>query len=155
MTEKRYRVHDFVKFNYSEIGEYIDENHTDRPLRNDEVVELLNELHEERNYFERKKCEYWNKFNLAHLDNINLRKENEQLKQREENLLSEIDDFKDLLSKNDGVCHKRVIGLIDDRISNFSNVRAELLLHSDDDYRLEKLSFAIQNLRELKKELEE
>lgn len=47
MTAKRFRVHEWVKYNYSEIGEYIDENHTDNPLRNDEVVELLNELHEE------------------------------------------------------------------------------------------------------------
>jgi DNA-binding transcriptional MerR regulator len=47
MTAKRFRVNDLVKYNYSEIGEYIDENHTDRPLRNDELVELLNELHEE------------------------------------------------------------------------------------------------------------
>lgn len=47
MTEKRFRVNDEVKYNYSEIGEYIDKNHTDKPLRNDEVVELLNELHEE------------------------------------------------------------------------------------------------------------
>ena len=47
MTEKRFRVHEWVKYSYSEIGEYIDENHTDKPLRNDEVVELLNELSEE------------------------------------------------------------------------------------------------------------
>lgn len=47
MTEKRFRVHELVKYNYSDIGEYIDENHTDRPLRNDILVELLNELHEE------------------------------------------------------------------------------------------------------------
>ena len=47
MTEKRFTVNKLVKYNYSEIGEYIDENHTDRPLRNDEVVELLNELSEE------------------------------------------------------------------------------------------------------------
>ena len=47
MTEKRFRVNELVKYNYSEIGEYIDENHTDRPLRNDILVELLNELHEE------------------------------------------------------------------------------------------------------------
>ena len=87
-------------------------------------------------------------------DRLNkLADENEELKQREETLLSEIEDFQELLAKNDGVCHKRVIDLIDDRISNFSNVKAELLLNSDDDYRLEKLSFAIQNLRELKKEL--
>ena len=42
MSEKRFRVNDLVKYNYSEIGEYIDENHTDRPLRNDEVCRLLN-----------------------------------------------------------------------------------------------------------------
>lgn len=46
------------------------------------IVDLLNDLYEERNYFERKKCEYWNKFNLAHLDNINLQEENEQLKRQ-------------------------------------------------------------------------
>lgn len=46
MTDK-YRVHEIVRFNYSDIGEYIDENHTDRPLRNDILVELLNELYEE------------------------------------------------------------------------------------------------------------
>lgn len=47
MTAKRFRVNDEVKYNYSEIGEYIDENHTDRPLMNNKVCELLNELHEE------------------------------------------------------------------------------------------------------------
>ena len=46
MTDK-YRVHEIVRFDYSEIGEYIDENHTDRPLRNDEIVGLLNQLSEE------------------------------------------------------------------------------------------------------------
>lgn len=43
MSEKRFRTNDLVKFDYSEIGEYVDENHTDRPLRNDEVCDLLNE----------------------------------------------------------------------------------------------------------------
>ena len=53
MTEK-YRVHDLAKFHYSEIGEYIDENHTDRPLRNDILVELLNELQEENQALQRR-----------------------------------------------------------------------------------------------------
>lgn len=102
------------------------------------------------------KINYLNNYIKTLQQNIkHLKKENEQLKQREETLLCEIEDFQELLAKNDGVCHKRVIDLIDDKISNFSNVKAELLLHSDDDYRLEKLSFAIQNLRELKKELSE
>lgn len=38
----KYRVHELGKFDYSEIGEYVDEYHTDRPLRNDELVDLLN-----------------------------------------------------------------------------------------------------------------
>lgn len=41
MTEK-YRVHELVRLHYSDIGEYIDEDHTDRPLRNDILVDLLN-----------------------------------------------------------------------------------------------------------------
>lgn len=50
MTDRygdKYRVYDWVKFSYSEIGEYIDENHTDRPLRNDEIVDLLNKQDEQ------------------------------------------------------------------------------------------------------------
>ena len=46
MVEK-YRVHELAKFSYSEIGEYIDENHTDRPLRNDILVEKLNNYEKE------------------------------------------------------------------------------------------------------------
>lgn len=42
MMNKKFRVNDLVKYDYSEIGEYIDECHTDRPLRNDEVCDLLN-----------------------------------------------------------------------------------------------------------------
>ena len=43
MMNKKFRVDDLVKYDYSAIGEYVDENHTDRPLRNDEVCDLLNE----------------------------------------------------------------------------------------------------------------
>lgn len=41
MIEK-YRVKSLVKYRYSDISEYVDEGYTDRPLRNDEVVDLLN-----------------------------------------------------------------------------------------------------------------
>ena len=45
MTEKQYVTHDIVKFDYSEIWRKSDdEMHTDTPLRNDEVVDLLNEM---------------------------------------------------------------------------------------------------------------
>lgn len=59
-----------------------------RKMYKDEVLNCLNNLHEEnkelldeRNYFERKKCEYFKKYNLAHLDNIQLRQENKKLKE--------------------------------------------------------------------------
>ena len=41
MTSK-YNVHEFVQYEYSDISEYIGEEYTDRPLRNDELVDLLN-----------------------------------------------------------------------------------------------------------------
>ena len=44
-----------------------------------ELSEENEQLKEERNYFERKKCEYFNKYNKKHLDNIQLKEENEQL----------------------------------------------------------------------------
>ena len=41
MTSK-YKVKSLVKYEYSDIGEYIGEGYTDRPLRNDELVKILN-----------------------------------------------------------------------------------------------------------------
>ena len=69
----KYRVNDFVKFNYSDIGEYVDEYHTDTPLRNDEVMDKLNEL--------TTKCSQ-------------LEKENEQLKHRLSKFQSKYDKSK-------------------------------------------------------------
>ena len=86
MTGKRFNVFDvdgtiFLE-DHKEGSYHIGEiGNVDVDCLND-ITDRLNELHEEKNYFERKKCEYWNKFNLAHLDNINLRKENEQLKEQ-------------------------------------------------------------------------
>ena len=147
MTDKQFELCEINCFDYGvEVFNEIMDNGV--PLSQKQVCELLNGLSEENTML---KLQVETKL----FSRRELEKENEQLKQREENLLSEIEDFQELLSKNDGVCYERVIDLIDNRICNFSNVRTELLLHSDDDYRLEKLSFAIQNLRELKKELEE
>lgn len=41
MTSK-FRVHPDLQYQYSNIGEYIGEGYTYRPLRNDELVEILN-----------------------------------------------------------------------------------------------------------------
>ena len=96
MTEKRYQLRqeqlDYPIVNF--CCDLVDTENNDKVIcsfDNDigtsKMVDLLNELSEEneelkelRDYFERKKYEYHNKWNLAHLDNINLRKENEQLK---------------------------------------------------------------------------
>lgn len=86
MTAKR-----FTEVWCSETGHIgITDKGIDKEFTGSKFKEFLNELHEERNYFERKKCEYWNKFNLAHLDNINLRKENEQLKKQNKRLKEKI-----------------------------------------------------------------
>ena len=76
MTNKRFEFYSDEYF----IG--VLDTVTGRTFNSLGIVDLLNDLYEERNYFERKKCEYWDKFNLAHLDNINLQEENEQLKKQ-------------------------------------------------------------------------
>lgn len=80
MSEK-YRVHELVKFSYSDIGEYIDEDHTDIPLRNDILVELLNKQDESIN--ELKYSNHNHAKTIIRLtDKINqLEKENTELKQ--------------------------------------------------------------------------
>lgn len=90
MNKKQFRVNDLVKFNYSEIGKYIDENHTDRPLRNDEVCDLLNEQRATINHLEKVYGENFAKRRLLEKDNLILRKENEQLRK-------ELDNFKPVI----------------------------------------------------------
>ena len=89
---------------YTNRGSTVYEN--DEELSTIDVVDLLNEqqatisalkeeneqLKEERNYFERKKCEYFNKYNKKHLDNIQLKEENEHLRKK----LEQIYGFKGL-----------------------------------------------------------
>jgi len=109
MTEKRFRVHELVKDYYSEIGEYIDENHTDNPLKNDEVVELLNELHEENEQL-KQQVAFLSEFIKSGVQYEYYQKvydENEQLKNICKNLINEInkrgitvtmsDSYKELL----------------------------------------------------------
>lgn len=90
MNKKQFRVNDLVKFNYSEIGKYVDENHTDRPLRNDEVCDLLNEQQATINYLEKVFGENFAKRRLLERDNLILRNENEQLRK-------ELDNFKPVI----------------------------------------------------------
>lgn len=100
---KRFRVNDLVKYDYSEIGEYIDENHTDRPLRNDELCKLLNELNEENNVLKQQlktkyivNKQYEEKEKLK--KNINqIEKENKILHQRIQILREEIQSTRQIL----------------------------------------------------------
>jgi len=92
MSEK-YRVSELVKFHYSDIGEYIDEYHTDRPLRNDILVDLLNKQDEAINELKslnRSRA----KIIMQLTDKINQReKENEELRQEVELLQEQLAHF--------------------------------------------------------------
>ena len=102
MNEK-YCVHGLAKFHYSEIGEYIDEYHTDRPLRNDILVELLNKYDEainELKYSNRSR----GKIIMQLTDKTNqLEKENKQLRQSNQALSDMCDEY---LSSKDFLEHE-------------------------------------------------
>lgn len=74
MSEKRFRTNDLVKFDYSEIGEYVDENHTPTPLRNDEVCKLLNEQQATIKQLEEDKAIAEDYANIFEKENVKLRK---------------------------------------------------------------------------------
>lgn len=81
------------------------------------IVEELNEL---ENY-NRDIKEYVETVEEANnqLRNIRdrLEEENNYYKKREETLLNEIEDFQELLTEKDTVCHKRILQIIDDKIA--------------------------------------
>lgn len=84
MIEKRYYAHKHL-LHENEVHD----KRCHRFMGLDETVEHMNneywkykqlkneneQLKEERDYFERKKCEYFNKYNKKHLDNIQLKEE--------------------------------------------------------------------------------
>ena len=74
-----------------------------------------------------------------------------ELSEKEEQLLSEIDDFQELLSEKDNICYSRVINVIDDKLVFLYGAKGDLI--NEDSYRLRQISFAINLLNELKKEL--
>lgn len=66
-------------------------------------------------YYDGRKSNYHCSMEISELLN-RLHNENKQLKTREHNLLNSIEDFQELLTEKDTVCHKRVIRLIDDKL---------------------------------------
>lgn len=114
MSEK-FRVNDLVKFNYSEIVKYVDENHTDRPLRNDEVCDLLNKQQVQIKVYEESLIRKSKKISeqqdtieqlhlaiddlLSHTSCEEIKKENEQLRQ-ENNFLKQIRELFQIDVKN-------------------------------------------------------
>lgn len=91
MTEKRFKMKklEYESYFIDSQQEYVDEDEPkfkidgEKTMSDSQILDLLNEneqLKEERDYFERKKCEYFNKYNKKHLDNIQLKEENDKLK---------------------------------------------------------------------------
>ena len=117
MSEK-FRVNDLVKFNYSEIVKYVDENHTDRPLRNDEVCDLLNKQQVQIKVYEESLIRKSKKISeqqdtieqlhlaiddlLSHTSCEEIKKENEQLKKECKIAIDEmVTDYKKLEKENE------------------------------------------------------
>ena len=106
MSEKRFYLEndEWVKYEYSEIREYVDEKHISIPLRNDELCKLLNELYEENQRL-RNDC------SILVQSNQEYRKENEQLRRLFEEKEQPItinfteEDAKEL---------RKLLGLVDD-----------------------------------------
>ena len=111
MSEQQFRVNDLVKFNYSEITEYVDEEHTPNPLRNDEVCGLLNEQQATITELERKLKKYAKIGEEQLKQIIELQEENEQLRRLFEEMKQPItinltvEDEKEL---------RKLLGLIED-----------------------------------------
>ena len=72
------------------------------------------------------------------------------LEKREEQLLSEIEDFQELLAKNDDVCHKRVIDLIDEKIKKGEEA---IEWGESTGVNVGAMGFHVEMLKLLKKEL--
>ena len=115
MSEK-FRVNDLVKFNYSEIVKYVDENHTDRPLRNDEVCDLLNKQQVQIKVYEeslirksKKISEQQDTIEQLHLaiDDLLSHTSCEEIKKENEQLQKELQRFKKYVFSQDNIlCYK-------------------------------------------------
>jgi len=152
MTEKRFTF-EFDNYN----GRLFDNNYqTFYHIEDSEeniglLCNRLNELHEENQELKRLvKATVEDYTDLKQSFDL-IDKENEQLKKREEQLLSEIEDFQQLLTKNDNICYKRVIDLIDTQIKNGEEA-IEWGKNMNADYGA--MGFHIEMLKKLKKELE-
>ena len=151
MTEKRFTI--------NTLNGSIDLRDNNEVMTYKQVVDLLNEQHEELQ--KRKKIIKQITKDYNELKQINtlcneryreLADENEQFKKREEQLLSEIEDFQQLLTKKDNVCYKQVIELIDVQIKNGEKA-IEWAKNVNVDYGT--MGFHIEMLKKLKKELKE
>lgn len=84
-------------------------------LANGYLAETIIDTCNNNRYYDGRKSNYHCSMEISELLN-RLHNENKQLKTREYNLLNSIEDFQELLTENDTVCHKRVISLIDDKL---------------------------------------
>ena len=101
MTKKQYVTNDIVKFDYSEIcRKSDDEMHTDTPLRNDEIVDLLNEN-------EQLKQKYDNSVMLS----ARIQVQNDELKERNNRQAERLDELYSLIENENW---KTLTGIIDE-----------------------------------------
>lgn len=63
------------------------------------VVEKLNELSEEKEYFERKKEYFLSKWSIVHAKNIRLRQEIKELKEENEQLRKDVENLQEVVAE--------------------------------------------------------
>ena len=140
MSEKRFRVNDLVKYVYSDIGEHLDEKHTDIPLRNDELCKLLNELSEENEELKEihqkgsKSCEKWKQHKEAQIQqlekmNEDLREVNKENKLLHEENVKQCERWKNLYELKDSEVTARVDTL--NRVCNYYLTEVQFIADTD------------------------
>ena len=79
--------------------EYVQDNVTGEKITVSELEDLLNELSEDKEYFERKKEYFLSKWSIAHTENIQLRQEVAELKTRNAVLSSELNQIPESIKR--------------------------------------------------------
>ena len=96
-----------VKLEYFKY--FIKDTKENKCLTISDTIDLLNELSEEKEYFERKKEHFLSKWSIAHAENIKLKQENKEFKKENDRLKEDNEQLKQKLeildsnAKNDTV----------------------------------------------------
>ena len=96
MSEKRFKI---LGVYFPTTSQQIKDSWTDKIYDFEECCGLLNDLLEEKEYFERKKEYFLSKWSIAHTENIQLRQEVAELKTRNAVLSSKLNQIPESIKR--------------------------------------------------------